>query len=156
MSESKLLVLISRPRAGKSTFANRWVREDIMRVVVNADSLRLALTGQRYNYLAESVVFSMKYVFIRALLKQGYEVLVDGTNSSDISIQRILEIDPNAEFLIVDTPEEVCIQRAKDTNQEDLIPVIKSIGKNVERIKSVGIENIRKEILEKIKHRNMS
>ena len=156
MHESRLIVLQGNTRSGKSTYANRWAREDIMRVVINSDSLRLALTGQRYNYLAESVVFSMKYVFIRALLKQGYTCLVDGTNSSDISIQRILEIDPKAEFVLIDTPTEVCIKRAIDTHQEDLIPVIERIGKNIERIKAVGIENIRKEILETIKNRNCS
>lgn len=153
---SKLTCLIGRPRASKSTFAHLWEREAPMRVVVNADSIRLALTGERYNYLAESVVFSMKYVFIRALLKQGYEVLCDGTNSSDISLQRILEIDPKTEFVIIDTPEEVCIERAIATNQLDLIPAIKSIGKNIDRIQSVGIENVRKEILERIKNRNCS
>jgi len=69
-------------------------------------------------------VFAIKYAMIRTLLLQGYDVLVDDTHTTDESILRLLEIDVNATYFYVDTSINVCKDRAVDTKQEDLIPII--------------------------------
>lgn len=124
---------IGLARSGKSTFCSKWVcqqpRECIEgfihpRVVVCADNIRLAVTGQRYNRHAESTVFMIKNYMIESLLSRGHDVIVDGTHSTISSVQRLLEIDPNAQYHLINTSAEVCKQRAIATNQEDLIPVI--------------------------------
>lgn len=94
------------------------------RVVVSDDAIRLAITGDRFNSFAESQVYAIKYAMIRTLLLQGYDVLVDDTHTSETSIRRLLEIDIDAQFCFVNTGIRTCIDRAKQTNQEDLKSVI--------------------------------
>lgn len=63
---------------------------------------------------------------IRALLYE-HDVLVDGTHSTKKHIQRMFEIDNEAEFFFVDTPPSICKHRAIATGQRDLVPVIDRI-----------------------------
>ena len=151
----KLFFMISLPRAGKSTFAKDWVTRQPMRVVVCGDTIRLALHGQRYNPLAETIVFGMQHVFIRSLLNDGYEVLFDDTNSSRISIQRLLEIDPNATPIFINTPVDVCKERAIKTGQLDLIKVIDRIDGNIRKIQKAGFKAFIAEIIEEINKREL-
>lgn len=145
----KLYFLIGLPRSGKSTIARKWslgildivhgkieyrldkgLRELLTpRAVVCGDDIRLAL-GHRYNYFAEEFVHATKYVMTRALLK-NHDVLLDETNTTEQSISSLLKIDPKAEYYFVNTPIETCIERAKNTRQDDLISVIERMYKNL-------------------------
>lgn len=146
ISKGKLYILAGICRSGKSTIANQWVnfeidiyhghiepRRNLMkynmdgqnpRVVVCSDDIRLALHGLRFEILSEEFVHAIQGITIRSQLNRGCDVLVDGTNSKLEHIKRLLYIDNNADYLIVDTSPEVCKQRAIETNQADLIPVI--------------------------------
>ena len=128
---SRLYYTIGNMRSGKSTLCTEWAKNKPMRTIVNSDSIRLALTGKRYEPLAETQVFAIKHIMIRALLERGFDVMVDGTHSTEISIQRILEIDINAEEMPIITPLQECIERANKTNQPDLIPSIYRVHKNL-------------------------
>lgn len=150
MYKSGLFFTCGNARSGKSTYCNEWKKE-LNRVVVCADNVRLALTGQRYCRLAETCVFNICHVSIRSLLLSGYDVCFDDTNTSEISIQRMLEIDIDATPIFIDTNPNICIQRAIDTNQEDLIPAIKRTSENIRKIKEAGgIEIFIKNILAKM------
>lgn len=138
---SKLSFLIGLPRSGKSTYSRKWSEQKPGRVVVNSDSIRLALHGNRYCPLAETMVFAIKHVIIRAHLHNGYEVLVDGTHTTDISMKRLLEIDTNAKPILIQTPKELCIERALATNQPDLVPVINKINGNLNMLLAEGVHN---------------
>lgn len=129
-----LLYTIGLQRSGKSTICDKWAKAAPMRAIVNSDSIRLALTGKRYEPLAETMVFATKHVMIRALLNRGFDVIVDGTHSTEISIQRILEIDINAKAIPIQTEYSTCIQRAIDTNQSDLVPSINRVYNNLVRL----------------------
>ncbi len=132
---SKLYFTCSVPRSGKSTFAEKWASERTRRMIVCSDNIRLAMHGQRYSALAETMVFAVKHVMIRASLDRGFDVLVDGTHSSDISIQRLLEIRLDAEpIFFFDVPKLECIARAIKTNQMDTIPAIERTYQNFMRI----------------------
>ena len=126
-----LLYCIGLPRSGKSTICTKWANEKPMRAIVNSDSIRLALTGRRYEPLAETQVFATKHIMIRALLERGFDVMVDGTHSTEISIKRILEIDINATAVPIFVDCAECVKRARDTGQEDLIPSIERINDNL-------------------------
>lgn len=126
-----LLYTIGIPRSGKSTICTKWASEKPMRAIVNSDSIRLALTGKRYEPLAETMVFATKHIMIRALLERGFDVIVDGTHSTEISIQRILEIDINAKAIPVCCDVDEAKARAKATNQLDLYDSIVRIHKNM-------------------------
>lgn len=147
----KLFFTIKLPRAGGTTLCKRWQKgeldiinnrfssellsenitrlERIPRVVVTPDAWRLAL-GHRYNWYVEPVVFAHVQVAIRALL-QDYDVLVDDTNTSEESIKRLFEIDPEATYALVDTPINTCIDRAYATGQQDLVPVMERMDHNI-------------------------
>lgn len=142
MNKGKLSFFIGCPRSGKSTIVNEtWlhlpVQTENPRVVVCGDDIRIALSGDRYNYLTETYVSAIKYTMIRAYLNRGFDVLVDGTHTSPGSIKRLFEIDINASpwwipcFKIVaengkDMDDEVELYklRADATGQSDLHDII--------------------------------
>lgn len=130
---------------------------------MNGDSIRLALTGDRFNALAENQVCAIKHTMIRALLLQGYEVMVDGTHTSVSSIIRLLEIDINAQFHFVSTSINLCIEHAIESKQEDLISVIRRHDKNLHVLTNSSssikildleevIDSIRDDIIERNEH----
>lgn len=153
----KLFFLIGIPRSGKSTYCEKWVDNPNhkRRVIVSSDSIRMAMHGQRYEPLAETMVFAVKHIMIRSLLSKGFDVIVDGTHSTKISIQRLLEIDPNATPIFLQTPVEVCKERAIKTNQPDLIPVIDRIADNIDIIKTVGLNTFISVIKKQIAKRGL-
>jgi hypothetical protein len=137
---SKLFFTVAVPRAGKSTYAEKWASEKAKRVIVCSDNIRLALHGQRYAPLAETMVFGIKHVMVRAHLDRGFDVLVDGTHTSDISIQRLLEIRLDAQpIFFFDVPKTECIARAMRCNQMDVIPAIERTYNNLMKVTS-GID----------------
>lgn len=149
----KLICCVGATRSGKSTYCKEWVMEKPGRVIVCADKIRLSLTGDRFNSFSEPFISAIKQVMIRTLL-HDFDVIIDGTHTSIGSLKQVLQIDKNAEFLIFDTPPEVCKQRAKDTGQEDLYPVIDRMWKQLIHLKTVNngfqnaIELLREEVME--------
>lgn len=151
METGNLYFTIGLPRSGKSTECKDWLRKenDVNpgirvgtfvhklfghfdvddRVVVSPDRWRLAL-GHRYNWFAEPVVFSHIQIAIRGLL-MDYNVILDDTNTTPESIKRIYEVDPNAIAIPINTPVEICKERAIKTGQPDLVSVIDRMSINM-------------------------
>jgi hypothetical protein len=166
--KNKLYFTIGIPRSGKSSIASSWANyfidiyhntvqgrneskkfHECSRVVVCADTIRLALTGQRFVKEAEGTVHAIKDVMIRTLLRQGYDVLVDGTHTLKSHIKELLYIDPQADFLLIDTPVAFCKDRADKSGQSDLYLVIDRMNKNLMIWKDNPkdfIDEIRKEV----------
>ena len=146
----KLYYTIGLPRSGKSTYCDSWVDNGSLRVIVSSDDIRKSLHGQRYEPLAETMVFAIKHVMIRSLLSRGFDVIVDGTHSTKVSIQRLLEIDINAIYIWMGTSPEECWRRAIKSNQFDLFNTIERIHNNILKFQEIGldtfIEGIKKEI----------
>ncbi len=144
----KLYFTIGLPRSGKSGVCNNWVNYhfDIVdnaaipinfpnnkstpRCIICSDDIRLALHGQRFQSLAEDMVHSIKTIMIRAMLNRGQDVIIDGTHMSSESIRKIFEIDIDAQYLYMSTSKEVCIKRAIQSGQRDLIPIIEQMSVN--------------------------
>lgn len=140
--KGRLHFTVGCARSGKSTYCNKWVRqvEDMKvyrvgddpskyigfpRAVVAGDDFRLALHGQAYSKLAEGTVFAMMDVAARALLSRGFDVIMDETATTEETIKRYLNIDIDAVPVVIDTPLEVCLERAVKTNQEYLLGPIR-------------------------------
>jgi predicted kinase len=130
MNKGSLTILCAPARAGKSTFARTWEQESVKRVVVNADTIRLVF-GHRYNGYIEDFVWVVNDIIIKKYLKMGYEVMSDETCTTRQSIQRLFKLDIKAGVFFVFTSPEVCKERAKSTNQEDLYPVIDRMFSNL-------------------------
>lgn len=150
---TNLYFTIAASRSGKSTYANKWVNEGEKRVIVCSDDIRKSLHGNRYSAYAETMVFGIKHIMIRSLLSRGFTVLVDGTHTSEISITRILEIDPTAEAILIKTTKEECINRAINLGQNDLVPVIERQFRNIDNILSIGLNEYLDGIRFKIRER---
>jgi predicted kinase len=149
-NESQLLIVSGLPRGGKSSVCDQWVRFEIEldrlsiiyrgklktsnerpRVIVCADDIRKALHGCRWSGVAEEMVHGIQGVMIRSFLSRGFHIICDGTNTTKSSIKRLLSFYPNAEYFILDTPIEECKNRADNSNQKDLFPIIERMNEQL-------------------------
>lgn len=140
----KLYFTIGLPRSGKDTFTKKWREEEKNRVVLSGDLFRYAIYDRRYSRVGEELVRASVITAARALLLDGYDVLINDTNTSYTSIVQILNVDENATAYFLDTPAEVCIERAIKTGQEDLIKPINEMLHNLEwTINEIGLGNLK-------------
>lgn len=172
MDKGKLYFLIAPPRAGKTTFCRDWLsykecslvinshpirfslehNKITPRVIISGDEFRKAVHGHAYIKEAEELVFANMTTACRALINTGFDVMVDETNSTLTSIYRLLLVDIDAIPLWIDTPENVCVKRARDTNKKYLIPPIKRICKQIEELRAGWPDNfnkLRQQIIER-------
>lgn len=109
MSEKLLILTVGLPRSGKSTWAKAQECP-----VVNPDSIRLALHGQRFVAKAEPYVWAIARTMVEALFLAGHDqVILDACN---ISRSRRDEWVGNwhREFVFVNTPVSICLERADE------------------------------------------
>lgn len=120
-----IYVTVGLPRSGKTTWAKTtgWP-------IVNPDSIRLALHGQRFYGPAEPFVWAVAYLMVEALRLAGCpRIVVDATN---VSAKRRGEWEnryPGAvEFKVIDTSPEECIRRAQSEGDETIVPIIERMA----------------------------
>lgn len=155
----RLYFTIGLQRSGKSTYCTRWAQRLEMReaddryprAIVCADSIRLAHHGERYLRKPEPFIFAFDTLMIQSLLERGHDVIADETATTERSIRRILEIDIDAQHVVIDTPKQVCIERAYKTNQPDLVPVISRCSEQFERLKNLGFDNAIEQVRNAVK-----
>ena len=121
---SKLFVTVGLPRSGKTTLCRELLEQGF--AIVNPDSFRLAIHGQRFVTSAEPFVWAAVYAAVDALLLAGCKVVVDGTHVTEKRRQPWRE--RGAEFILVPTSKEECIRRARLTNDEYIIPIIEKMA----------------------------
>lgn len=122
-----LIAMMGLPRSGKSTVCQK-LSKDYSAPIVRRDAIRLALHGNRFKLEAEPMVKAISLYMIRALFLSGHQVVIcDETNYSRAARDAIKSADWRTVFWEVVTPPEICKQRALDTGQPDLIPVIDSM-----------------------------
>jgi len=122
----RLILTVGLPRSGKTT----WAREQGL-PIVNPDSIRLALHGQRFATNAEPFVWASAKLMVRALFLAGHDlVILDATN---VSVKRRTEWFNPAEwacyFKVFDTPAQVCRERASVEGDEAIVSVIDRMAK---------------------------
>ena len=127
--------------------------KDNPRVVINEDAIMLSLTGKRFTHKANPMVHAISHCMLRAYVNEGYDVLFDETFTTWKSIEELLWIsdaipvwifkpifqidhimggyDFCKDYTLLNENEwlehlNLCLKRAQDTKQEDLIPVIKN------------------------------
>ena len=134
MEANILLVTVGLPRSGKST----WAMETGY-PVVNPDSIRLALHGQRFEELAEPFVWAIAMVMVRALFLAGHKtVVVDATNTTRKRRDLWRGGDRWFEkFVFFSTDVDECTRRAG--SDEVIIPVIERMA---EQFESFGVDEI--------------
>ena len=156
----RLYFLVGLARSGKSSLARKWenykidisdnnkltsmVLQDTPRIVVCADWIRLAMHGQIFAQEAEEMVHATKNMIARMYFNNGYDVLVDGTHTTDKSIKDLLRIDKKAIFYLCNTTITECQKRAIMSNQEYLIEkgVIDRMEKQLAPWRNDAVEHI--------------
>jgi hypothetical protein len=125
--KGKILFTIGIARSGKSTFCTRWAQffeeatgEFFPRAVVCSDDIRIALHGDRFNRHSEPMVWAINTYMTKALLLKS-DVLIDGTNTTEDSLWRILNIDPDADYRLIHADPEECKRRARGCGHDDLV-----------------------------------
>ena len=131
MNKNKLILFVGLPRSGKSTSAKL-----LDFPIVNPDSIRLALHGQRFQSEAEPFVWAIAYLMVDALFKAGHNsVIVDATNITQKRrapwIEKFRD-DCDIEFIVEDAPMEICIERARAIGDTEIIPIIESMAERAE------------------------
>ena len=146
--QNRLMFLVAPARSGKSTYAKVWERyqdtqtlngmfpKNNPRVRVNADELRLAMHGCRYNGIMERLVHPFNEILIDKYLNMGYDVLVDETHCSEHAIKKILAIREDAIPIYIKASLEQCYERAYSSGQPDLVElgVIDRMFRNLRKV----------------------
>lgn len=130
-----LVCTVGLPRSGKSTWCSE-MREQGW-IIVNPDSIRLALHGKPADPSREGLVWTITRTSIKALFFAGHDrIILDATNVSRRSRKDWEKILPGVEvrFKVFNTNKEVCIQRALANNQQDLVEVIERMSQKFQAL----------------------
>lgn len=122
MEELKLILMVGLPLSGKSTWARKQGHP-----IVNPDSIRLALHGQRFYGDAEPFVWAIAYLMVDALFKAGHRtVIVDSTNITEKRRRPWFDKfkDCNVVLEIIETSHNVCTRRAEQDHDLEILPII--------------------------------
>lgn len=119
-----LIATVGLPRSGKSTWAKQQAYP-----IVNPDSIRLALHGQRFYGPAEPMVWATAKLMVRSLFLAGHRhVILDATNVERSRRDEWKSKEWGIFFKYIPTPKDVCIERARSENYEELVGVIERMA----------------------------
>jgi len=134
MGKNALICTVGLPRSGKSTWAKTYAKS-LGAPIVNRDSIRLVLHGQRYIQEAEDMVLAIAKLMVKSLFLAGHSsVILDETNVSRKRRDSWRSDLWDMEFVTFDADAETCKKRAIETNQLDLIPVIDFMASQFEPV----------------------
>ena len=124
MNKPILIAMMGLPRSGKSTIVAQLSKCQGA-PIVRRDAIRLAIHGERFKIEAEPMVKAVSLYMIRSLFLAGHHMVIcDETNYSRAARDYIKDPSWSTIFYPVLTSPDICIARAIETNQSDLIPVI--------------------------------
>ena len=123
-----LHMMIGLPRSGKSTYARQ-----LGYPIVEPDAIRLVMHGTPWRANIEPMVWAIAKVMVEALFQAGHHhVVLDAVNHTE-ERRKMWQSDQWAiQYHCIDADSQTCIQRATDTHQEYLIPVIERMHRDFE------------------------
>lgn len=125
-----LIVMVGLPRSGKSTWAKSHGAP-----MVNPDSIRIALHGNRFIASAEPMVWAIAKYMVESLFEAGHEtVILDATNTTEARRSAWKSDKWECSFKVINTSRDECVQRAFAENDKDIIPIINSMAEKFEPV----------------------
>lgn len=124
MEKPTLIGTVGLPYSGKSTWASA---QEVP--IVCPDQIRLALHGQRFVASAEPLVWAIAHVMVDALFRAGHEVVIlDATNVSEKRRNEWYSDRWVTLWKVIDTDDTVCLGRAIQAGDEEIVPVIERMA----------------------------
>ena len=136
-----LICMMGLPRSGKST-VSKIMATALSAPIVNRDSIRLALHGQRYQQLAEPMIKATAIIMVRALFLSGNETIILDETALKSSSRKFWKNDKEGDqrFFHIATPIETCLDRARSMRDEVIQPIIKKMAEYAEPLDDQDLE----------------
>lgn len=143
--KSTVYIMVGLPRSGKSTYVERFKGN---KAIISADQLRYLVYGQRFWGPGEDMMWAIRKIALTMLMEQGIDIVIDETNTTNARRKPIIELARKHNYLVevvvINTPKEVCIERAKADGDSNLIPVIERMAEQFEPISLEEVDYIYK------------
>ena len=128
-----LILMVGLPRSGKTTVAR-----GLGLPIVNPDSVRLALHGQRFIPSAEPMVWAMVRVAAHALLMNHNTIIIDACNQTFARRDEWykwasrLGYEMDIEVWEIPTTPDICIDRAVEAGDTQIAEIITKMANEYE------------------------
>lgn len=123
-----LWMTVGLPRSGKTTSAM-----GMKMPIVNPDSIRIALHGQRFIGEAEPMVWAMAKYMVAALFEAGHDdVVLDATNTTVKRRDEWVDERWRRMFIPMAADETECLARAARLNDSYIVPIIEKMAAQYE------------------------
>lgn len=131
--EKTLIMTVGLPRSGKTTWAMTQGCP-----VVCPDYIRVGLHGQRFIVVAEPFVWAITRVMVIALFAVGHDKVILDSTAVKVEYRKQWRSSRwTLKFKLFKTTEEECIKRARDLNDDSIIPIIQRMAKEFEPLDSI-------------------
>lgn len=113
---SKLIIMSGPAGSGKSTWANKYVEENINTLILSTDVLRLELFHTQYpDSKSEKVIRNIIIQKAIEASNQNIDVIIDSAVVKNKSIlkwwRKLHQYFSQSELVIIDTPLETCLKQ---------------------------------------------
>jgi len=126
----ELYMTVGLPRSGKTTYSQQTGFP-----IVNPDSIRFALHGQRFIGESEPMVWAIARYMVISLFGAGHDaVVLDATNTTVKRRDEWVDKRWRRIFVPIDTDKAVCISRAESLNDTYIIPIIEKMSDQFEQV----------------------
>lgn len=136
-------IMVGLPRSGKSTYAKRYKG---LYAIVSADQLRYLVYGQRFWGPGEDTMWAIRKIVLKMLMEQGIDIVIDETNTTVSRRKPIVDLAREygyfVEAVVIDTPKETCIERARADGDDSLIPIIERMAGQFEPVQQEEVDYI--------------
>lgn len=125
--DKTLILTVGISNSGKST----WAQGTGM-PIVEPDAIRLALHGLTYRPESEPMVWAIAKLMVASLFHAGHStVILSACNTTEYRRRDWNDKRWNVKYKLFPTPKEICLERAKSNNRNDLLPVIERMDKEI-------------------------
>jgi predicted kinase len=154
--ESALVLLIGPSGAGKTTFARRHF---LATEVISSDGCRGLVSDDESSLEATADAFELVHLIASKRLARGKLTVIDATNVKPESRAALLHLarmhQRPAVALVLDVPEEVCIERnrarpGRNVNDEIVRTHVRQLRRTLEALPQEGFDSVRVLTLDEI------